>query len=178
MDLIKQSLSDDDIRNFFKSKIKIVKYSDLKDMQSIDDLLEPHMRCIILFEISAINSGHWTLLQQCYDTKKKKPYILFFDSYGYSPENEISVISPEFRKYSDQERGYLLKLLYEQPQEVHYNNYRLQKIKKNINTCGKYCCVKGKYPFIDEHEFQRLLRSTQFEPDYLICLLYERLYKK
>ena len=178
MDLLKQSLSDDDIRNFFNDKIKIVKYSELQNMESIDELLEPYLRCIILFEITGFNNGHWTLLQQCYDTKNKKPYILFFDSYGYSPENEISIIPIQFKRESNQERGYLLKLLYNQPQEIHYNNYRLQKIKKGINTCGKYCCVKGKYPFVDEHDFEKILRSTDLDPDYLICLLYKKLYKK
>lgn len=175
MDLIKVSLSDSDIMEFFDNKIKIYKYSELENIHSIGELLDEFLLCIILFEITDVNIGHWTLLQQCYDEKRNLPYILFFDSYGYTPENELSV--SRVNKLTGQERGYLMKLLYNQPQEVHYNNFRLQKIKKNYNTCGKWCCVKGLYPFLDENEFASLLRSTQIEPDLLICKLYENLKK-
>lgn len=178
MDQIDYSLSDEDIRTFFKNKIKIVKYSEIKNMKHIDELLEPYQRCIILFEISGLNTGHWTLLQQCYDLKTDKPYILFMDSYGYIPENEISVIDKSFRKYSNQEHGFLFKLFDKQPQEIRYNQYHLQKLARGVNTCGKYCCVKGLYPFMSEDEFARLLNSAKMDRDKLISLIFIYFYKK
>jgi hypothetical protein len=172
--LMKQSLSDDDIFNFFDNKVRIIKYSELQDINHIDDIIKPFGFCIILFELLDINNGHWTLLQKCY--KNKKPYILFFDSYGYKPENELNyAVSNKLLDITDQDRGYLLRLLYNQPLDVHYNQYRLQKIQTNINTCGKYCCVKGCFPDVNEDEFAELLRSTNYTPDELICLLYEKL---
>ena len=116
-------------------------------------------------------TGHFC--KHCYDKKQKKPYILFFDSYGYMPENELKVISSSIKNLTDQHRGYLLKILYEQPLEVRYNQYKLQKLKKGINTCGKWCCIKGLFPYCNENDFAQLMQSTDNTPDELICLLYE-----
>lgn len=178
MENIDYSLSDDDIRKFFNGKIKVVKYSEIKHMKDIKELLEPYQRCIILFEINGLNNGHWTLLQQCYDLVQDKPYILFMDSYGYIPENEINVIDKNFKKISEQEHGFLFKLFDKQPQEIRYNQYHLQKLAPGVNTCGKYCCVKGLYPFMSENEFAKLLNSTFMNRDDLISKIFIHLYNK
>lgn len=172
---LKESLSDEDIKQFFNDRINIIKYSELKNVHSLDQILRDYGRAIILFEIKGLNNGHWTLLQSCKDKKTNTPYILFFDSYGYKPENELNYIATNIKLMTDQSHGLLLKLLYNQPLVVRYNNLRLQKLAKNINTCGKYCCVKGKYPFLNENEFAEILRSTSYSPDELICLIYEKI---
>lgn len=170
--LLSQSLTDDDIYNFFGNKVRIIKYSTLKEVKDVGQILNPTGFCIILFELHDHNNGHWTLLQKC--KVRGREFLLFFDSYGYEPENELNYVrNAKLLEETDQDRGLLLSLLYNQPLPVHYNNFRLQKIKTNINTCGKYCCVKALYPNLDENQFEKILRSTDFTPDELICLLYE-----
>lgn len=173
-ELLKQALSDEDINNFFHGKVKIFKYCDLKNMTSIDDLIKPYGLALILFEITDINMGHWTMVQKC-TPPNKKPFILFFDSYGIMIENEMYYIPKSMQHMTDQKRGYLLKLLYNQPLQVHYNQHRLQALKKGVNDCGKWCCLKGISPDIDEDEFAKLMRSGQPEinTDDLCCLVYE-----
>ena len=171
--LMKQSLGDDDIMKFMDNDIQITKYSDIRSMKSIDDLLGKFGRCIILFEIEGFNNGHWTLLQHCKDQKSQKSYLLFFDSYGYMPENELNAIDSNIKKMTDQHRGYLLRLLYDQPLQVRYNQFKLQKLKSGVNTCGKWCCIKGLFPCCNETDFAELVQSTNYTPDELICLLYE-----
>lgn len=163
-------LSDDDINDFFDGKINIVKYQDLKN-KNIDDLLKPYNNCIILWELDGLNSGHWTIL--CNKGNK----VCFFDSYGHTPENELKYKQPE-AKYLDQPYGLLLKILYEQPDEVEYNNYRFQHVSDFINTCGKWCCVFGKLNY-DVDGFRDMIYSKckelRLHPDELICYIYDKL---
>lgn len=171
--MLKYSLSDDDIKAFFNNKVKIIKYSDLDGM-TIDDLLNPYGRCVILFEIEEFNNGHWTILMKC-NTLKEGLFILFFDSYGYEPENELRYQTKDFSRVSHQDRGLLLKILYNQNLPVHYNNYHLQKLKSGINTCGRWVCVRGIFPDLNEQDFATIMRSGEsydINPDILVCLIY------
>ncbi len=173
--LIKYSLSDFDIKKFFNNKCKIIKYSEIKNMKSIDDILNPYGFAIILFENNKLNNGHWCLIMECLNNNKI-PYILFQDSYGCIIENELNYIPKSFQNMSDQHRGYLLKLLLNQPLRVRYNQYRLQELIEGVNTCGKWACVRACYPTMNEDQFNKMIRSQKiFTPDELICLLYEDL---
>ena len=166
---IKYALSDDDIKKFFKNKIKIIKYSDLDGM-NIKDLLEPYKRCIILLELEDINLGHWCILK--FNDKTKS--ITFFDSYGYFPENELKYSSDKMKRINKPTK--LIKILYNQPYQVEYNNHRLQQGESN--TCGKYCCVFGKMNMTVD-EFNKMIR-TQSEKenltnDQVICKIFDEM---
>jgi hypothetical protein len=173
--LVKQSLSDTDIHNFFDGKINILKFSELKNYNNIDDVLGKYRRCIILFESGKLNRGHWCAILEVKPSNKKN-YILFFDSYGLMIESELSdrYIPKSFQKLSNQQRGSLIKLLLNQPLPVHYNQYKLQKLKKNVNTCGKFCVFRCLLNHLTEDEFAKLLRSQKpLSPDELVSIMYE-----
>ena len=172
--LLKYSLSDADIRNYFNQKINVIKFSELNDYDDIFDVLGPYERCIILFESGKLDTGHWTALVVIREPKKK-PYIEFFDSYGIIIEGELNpkYIPKSFQKLSNQKRGTLIKLLLNQSLPVHYSQYRLQELKNGVNTCGKWCCTRCQFNNISEDEFAKLMRSTDYTPDELVCLLYE-----
>ena len=60
--LINKPLSDADIARILGNDVKIVKYSELRHLQDIDDLLTNDKDyCIILYE-DAPDRGHWTAL--------------------------------------------------------------------------------------------------------------------
>ena len=176
--LIKYAMSDDDIRRFFKGKINIMRFKDLERCEHIDQVLGPYERCIILFEGPKAN--HWTLCQVVRQPNKK-PYILFFDSYGLIIENEWNYIPKSFMHLSDQKRGTLINLLINQELPVHYNEFKLQKLGKlhgvSVNTCGRWCCLKALYNDISEKEFAQLMKSTSLKPDELVCVIFEELNK-
>ena len=46
--LLEYSLSDLDIKEFFKNKINVIKFSELPDYKSMDDVIGKYKRCIIL----------------------------------------------------------------------------------------------------------------------------------
>jgi hypothetical protein len=106
--------------------------------------LGKYERCIIIFENGEIDNGHWTALVKIYEPNKK-PYLLFADSYGHIMEEEFNGIPKSFQNMSMQKRDMLLKLLINQPLDVHYSQYRLQKIGKidgaNVNTCGRWASM-------------------------------------
>ena len=60
--LIHKALSDSDIRTILGADTKVLKYSELAGVGSLDELL-PRLvdYCIILFEES-LNIGHWVAL--------------------------------------------------------------------------------------------------------------------
>lgn len=129
------SLSDGDIKKFFKNKIKIIKYSDLDDIK-LEDLFDKYNKCIILYELEDINNGHWTLLK--FDDKNKT--VQYFDSFGLFPESELRYMNPKLIEINRPSK--LLKILDEQPYRIEYNDHKLQDFK--TSTCGKWCCIFGK----------------------------------
>ena len=68
-----------------------------------------------------------------------------------------------------------MRLLYNQDLEVRYNQYHLQELKNGVNTCGKWCSIKGLFPECNENDFNKVMRSTEYSADELVCLLYQSL---
>lgn len=163
MELISKALSDSDIRQALNNDVNIVKYSELKNMKNIDELLR-NDRAVILFELKK-NDGHWC------SVVRNKERIIFTDSYGMFPENEIDYIPVSFKYVSKQDRGYLLKLLYNQNLPVHFSQYRLQKLENGINTCGRYCVIRCIMKELNEDEFAKMLKSSEYSPDELVSIL-------
>jgi hypothetical protein len=174
--LLWYSLSDRDISNFFNGGINILRFSDLDDYDNIDDVIGDYERCALLFE--ADESNHWCLIQMV-RPPNKKPYILFFDSYGLIPENEFNYVPKSFMSISKQQRGTLIKLLIDQPLDVHYNNHKLQSMQEIDgqipNDCGKWCCLIGLYNTLTEDQFAKQFYDHELLPDELCVLLYDEL---
>jgi hypothetical protein len=121
-------LSSNDIINLIGYPINVITYNELTEYKNINDILINDI-CLILYpSIISENIGHWTIL-----TKSKKK-ITFFDPYG---------TKPDYQKESPITDFYLTKLLINLPNNIHYNECKLQKLSKNINTCGRWCALWG-----------------------------------
>lgn len=176
--LLKYSLSDSDIEKFFDNNINIMRYQDLDKYDNISDIVGQY-GCIILIE-GPNNKNHWTLLQRV-DKRKNNSFYLWFDSYGVFPSNELdNYYIP--RGFKNQNKETLLKLLYNADLPVHFSQYRLQKLKSGINTCGRWCAIKNLFKNLDEDEFasmiKKMCKQTRLKTDEVICLLYEDLNQK
>jgi hypothetical protein len=171
MDKLSYSLSDSEIRNFFQGKVNILKFSELTG-KTLVDVLGKYLKCVVLFEDKP-DRGHWCLLHVV-----KGKYLEWFDSYGIIPENEFDYIPKSFLKLSMQERGTLIKLLLSSSLQCRYSQYRLQQLKNGINTCGKWCCVRGLFNDIDENDFHALMTDYKgFSPDQIVNKIYLNLAK-
>ena len=128
-DDISELISDQDITDYFGANFNksIVKYSDLDDYQSIDDLLPDKMDFIILLVENQMNSGHWTCLL------KYNNIIEFFNSYGDKPGVELSFVGKSKNDELEQYEPYLNKLLDKallKGYQVIYNKSKLQDEKE------------------------------------------------
>jgi hypothetical protein len=134
-EVIEEPLGDDDIRHYLPNA-KIMKYSQLSNYPTIDDLLPKNIDFAILLYEDAPNKGHWVCV--C----KYKPYIEFFDSYGGSPDSQLSWVPSGVRKELDQCKTYLTDLMNKCKYKVVYNPIKYQDDEDDINTCGRHCVFR------------------------------------
>tara|TARA_Y100000310_G_scaffold342068_1_gene443596 strand:- start:3643 stop:4131 length:489 start_codon:yes stop_codon:yes gene_type:complete len=141
----------------------ILKYSDIKNYNDIDDLLH-NDKCIILYETKH-NSGHWTCIY------KHNKTIYFFDPYGNNFTEQTKFIPKYINTKLKQEHNKLIKLLYNSPYKVEYNEHQLQKYQKGVNTCGRWCIIRLQYPELSIKEFNKLFKNKKLSPDDIILKL-------
>ena len=160
-----KSLSTEDIVN--QVNCNVLKYSDIKNYNSIDDMLI-NDRCVILYETTK-NKGHWTCLY------KYKNTIYFFDSYGNNHEEQKNFIPNKIKKALKQDHKRLTELLYNSNYDVEYNETQLQQFKNNINTCGRWVVVRMMYPHISVDNFKKLFLNKTKKADEIIYELTKKI---
>lgn len=151
-------------------KVKILAYPELINYENIEELLAPY-GCVIILYLQKENYGHWTCV--FYQGRNKKR-IEHFDSYGYFPDDELNFkIDPYFRKINNMEYP-LLTLLLEDAYDRYdmtFNQYKFQKKKHDISTCGRHCVVRLWYSNMELDDYKNMMFSTEYSPDELVTLL-------
>lgn len=162
-------LSDTQILNLVGGQANLIMYPDMHKMKSVDELLEPHGACIILYE-SKPSYGHWTAL-----IKLNRNEIEFFNSYGDDnkihegiPDAMLGYIPKAFRDKSFQNHTYLAKLMVESPYNLSYNQYNFQKDGEFIKTCGRHVGTRINMKNLSLDEYKRTLDKycKEFNTDY------------
>jgi hypothetical protein len=126
------SMTNEDINKYFP-KSKIIKYSELKNYNNIEQLLPNNKsHFFLLYQLDSPNSGHWCLVAR-HNNK-----IYFFDSYGIYPDDELSWIKKEELINLDIHEPYLSHLFDKSKMPVYYNKVKYQTENDNINTCGRH----------------------------------------
>lgn len=139
-DNLAEYTSDEQITGYLGGNVQIQTYSELEDDASLDELIPNKTgTCILLIETEP-NSGHWVALL------KYGNVVEFFNSYGDAPGHEVALIPTEMNEELDQSSRDILDILdreYQRGKEVIYNKAKLQKISRDIGTCGKHCVLRG-----------------------------------
>jgi hypothetical protein len=130
-------MSNVDISKYFPN-VKIISYHDLKNFDSIFQLLPKNKSFFILLYETKPNFGHWTLLMRYDDT------IEYFDSLGKEPDEPLSWLSKEQNNKLGIYEPYLTNLLKKSKMPVIYNPIVYQKTKEDINTCGRHVILRIK----------------------------------
>lgn len=160
------STSNSELQEKLGRPINVIKYNELKNYSSIDDLLKPYGECIILYE-THVNNGHWVCVF------KRGNKISFFDSLGLKPDDQFHSISIKFRKDNGIRKPYLTYLLTDTPYEVEYNPYKLQVMDEFIATCGRWVVLRLKLKDLSPSEFANLFKGgVDFDSDDLAILAY------
>jgi hypothetical protein len=163
---LSKSLSGDEILNSMNNKCNLITYKDIINYNTIEDLLGKYKKCVLLYHTSQ-NYGHWTCI---YEYKKT---IYFFDSYGVIPDDELKFLCKDLKEELNSNHRYLTKLLYDSSKKIEYNEYQLQEKKEGINTCGRHCINRLRYPQISVDDYYKIFKdaSKYINMDELVCLL-------
>lgn len=165
-----KSLSDSDLKALFNSNAKILTYTELADVNDIEELLYPYDACIILY-LTKRNYGHWTCVF------RRGKYINFFDSYGLKPDFELKWVPSYLRVETKQVKPHLTYLLYKATYDgynIEYNNYALQQKSSydhHIATCGRHVAVRLMFKHLSPDEYAELILNSNYTPDQLVTIL-------
>lgn len=164
-------LSDDDIRRCFNNQIKIIKYSQIKDYDNVDDLLAPYDRVMLLWEYKK-DYGHWCCLYRSKGGKNVLPgTIWYFDSFGTPIEGILKKLDKKTKSRLDEHEGYLIRMF--KNRDVYYNTHKLQG--KDTSVCGRYCIGRMVFDNLTSDEFRLLLTIKGVNKDDLITFATEPL---
>lgn len=135
-----EPMGDDDIRKYFPNA-KILKYSQLKGVKRIEELLpRPRTFFFLLYE-RTLNTGHWCLVSRYIDNGIDT--IEFFCSYGSKLDAPLLWTPIGMRVQLGQDKPYLSMLLDKSPYRVIYNPVQFQSKKAPISTCGAYDTLRA-----------------------------------
>jgi hypothetical protein len=116
---------------------KIIKYSELKNYNSLQELLpSPFDYKIILLE-SNRNTGHWVAIL------RMNNIIECFNSYGVSIDSEWKYIPDSIERMLGQSTRYLSNLIKKsEGLTVVSNKYKFQSSTNDISTCGRWVILR------------------------------------
>jgi len=148
--IIMSPLGDDDIK-FYLPEAQILKQSDLKKYNKIEQLLPKHKSYAIILYESEKDKGHWTCISRYKNKKTKQHLIEFFDSLADNgmPDSELKWNNKETNNKLGQGKPLLKNLLQSSNMPVIYNKFKFQSEKNikdgnNINTCGRHVVFRIK----------------------------------
>lgn len=160
--LVNKSMSGKKILS--KMNTNIVLYNNLGDYDTLSDLTGEKNNCVILYETNGKLVGHWVLLLYHPDRNTFE----FFDSYGNTPDyilyNGIGFYKGE--------NPHLSQMILAEKRPVEYNDYPLQKLSRDVATCGRWCYARYLFKSVDIDTFIDFFKEKQtFTPDQIVCLI-------
>jgi len=130
-------VSAEDIKKILGRDIKIIRFPDLVEYNSISEVLPYPNDCAILFFIDEQNNnqsiGHWTCIM-----RNGKNYE-FFDSYGLSSAEDLAHIDKEKRIKFGEVSDYLKEL---GGGALKHNPVQYQGWDPKIATCGRFSIIR------------------------------------
>ena len=138
---------------------KVLKYTELYDYKSIEDLFKDTRKVIILYLMFSESAGHWTTLFLNQDG------INFFDPYGVPPDYELELLSKSKRRQLDEEQDYLKNML--EPYKVIFNNITYQD--EYSTTCGCFVSHRLFYSHLNDQQYFSIFTDSGMRPDNLVA---------
>lgn len=132
MSKIYKPLSASQVESALGVGTRILKYSDLKNYETINDLLPNINDFIILLLEDSENHGHWTCLMKYADNK-----YYYFNSYGKKYDTDLSVVPMCIRKILGEDHKEIGRLL--DGRECSWNKNVFQGSRSQV--CGRYCIL-------------------------------------
>jgi hypothetical protein len=169
-------LSSSDIRDYLGGMVKVIRYSEIRNYNTLKELLKPYNRVVILYETSQ-GYGHWVGLLVNGDGE-----VEFFDPYGYFIDDQFKFIDSSMRGIqSGQDKRYLTNLILNAPKDIKivYNSKPIQSHKEGINSCGRHVIARMLFADIPLKRYLSFLgfdknnkkNKIKYDPDNIITEL-------
>lgn len=150
------ALNGNQILDLLDHKANLVQYREVENYRTIEQLLGPHKKCVLLYHTSE-DFGHWVCLYQVGKT------IYFFDSYGVMIDDQLKFLPKNLREDMNSSHRYLTNLLYRSKKMIEYNQHELQKHSPLIQTCGRWCVNRLRYPDISIDDYYKMFKDASSE---------------
>lgn len=150
---INKSLSSTEILDLLNHKCNLVQYSDIHKIQTIEELLGPHKKCVLLYQTSA-NYGHWCCVWEYNNI------IFFYDSYGSKPDTQLNFVPPDLKDELNSNHNYLIRLMYNSGKKVEFNQYKFQSREPDVATCGRWCVNRLRFPEISIEDYHDIFKQS------------------
>ena len=169
-DVITDPMDDKDIRHYYP-KAPILKYSDLANYSTIEQLLPADKSMVFLLYQHSFNNGHWVLL-----TRYAPNTFEFFCSYGSAIDEPLTWTREDEREALGEGQPYLTMMLKKWRGKIAVNRKQFQQKGHSVATCGAYCvmrtaCLKNdNMNLVDfQHYLESLKRETGLSYDELVA---------
>ena len=169
-DVITDPMDDKDIRHYYP-KAPILKYSDLANYSTIEQLLPEDKSMVFLLYQHSFNNGHWVLL-----TRYAPNTFEFFCSYGSAIDEPLTWTREDQRQALGEGQPYLTMMLKKWRGKIAVNRKQFQQKGHSVATCGAYCvmrtaCLKNdNMNLVDfQHYLESLKRETGLSYDELVA---------
>ena len=162
-------LTDSDIKHAMKNKVNIVLYANLRNIQNIESIFLPEFdgNVILHYPDDSRSTGHWVAMW------KSGSYIFHFDPYGDTIDSNIKS-SPYLLHQDDKTKYALTHLLNKWRKQgglVVQNPYKIQRIARSVQTCGRHSCVRLLHKNKTDEEYVKWLNFQGLNPDYISSML-------
>ena len=167
----KQPTTFDQLRYALHNDVNIVDYTDLMNINNIEQLFENSLNCIVFFPVENEFQGHYTCMMYYPDNH----LISYFCPYGMSPMRNI-ILSNYLKRFNENMLRMLPNLIKEfckSGGKFLINSYPLQSKKNNISTCGKMTTMRILNREIsDPTDYKNFLKMYGLTPDQIVSLVF------
>ena len=161
---IRNPMTDGDLeRNTGIKSSEIIKYADLKNYNTITDLLPKEKDYKIILIEDRYNSGHWVCVLR--DGK----YISYFNSYGAKYDTDWKFINRMTRMILGENTNEMTRLIDGAIKDgftVEWNHHKYQRIGDAIQTCGRHCVMRiecSKMGYTKNADYNKLMDKLKAE---------------
>lgn len=172
MDAVVKTIIDQDLTGTQETQLlrgvaNVKSYEQLQGVSDIITFLGPTGRIALFFPVAPGSStpGHWLAVW----FNRKSNTLHHFDSYGFSPQEEL--------RYSTNPavREQLLNRLYIRAQQsgirLEVNTFAYQKQGNNVNTCGRHVICRLRFNYMNDAMYQHMMSGQKLSPDRIVTML-------
>ena len=155
-----------DIERITEYKTNIIRYSDLENVNNIDDILH-YDACIILYQ-KTNNSGHWISI---FKARWEPNLLYFFDPYGFQIDQEIKYSDFQLSRHNNKIIPHLTRLIQMSNYKIQSNNIQYQGLSNNINTCGRWASHRLLHRNLTPKQYyEYMYKNKYYTPDFWVSL--------